>query len=74
MSTCPTCGSHTRSVRGVSQKLCSPPIIVKCSDPWHEAKPTNQCDGCKQKLPTHNGIHYKDGVPWGVCTKDRYDA
>lgn len=32
----------------------------------------NQCDGCKQKLPIQNGLHYKDGKIVMACERDQY--
>ena len=34
--------------------------------------PTNQCDGCGQKLPLLDGIHYLGELPWIGCTANRY--
>ena len=37
-----------------------------------EGQQVNQCDGCRQGLPTTAGIHHTEGRPFMLCTKDRY--
>jgi hypothetical protein len=34
---------------------------------------TNQCDGCRAKMPLVEGIHYFRGLIFSTCTAHRYE-
>lgn len=47
-------------------------VVVAAVARWCPLESENQCDGCRQNLPVHNGIHYRGKHCFMVCCKEDY--